>query len=175
MAAPDPRLDAIARAHGGFVKSLALKLAPFPGAADDIAQQVFLEFLRKAESWDLVSDVRPLLATMTRYVAARLWRERTQAMSPAMRELAGHIARLSDAQDVAWYSDEEKAALRRCLDRLPEKSRHLARIHYFLGVPSVDIARQMRLEADAVRRALFRIRGQLRRCVEDAVGGTVHG
>jgi RNA polymerase sigma factor (sigma-70 family) len=175
MTAPDPRFESIARAHDGFVKALALRLAPVPGAADDVAQQVFLEFLQKAESWDLVSDVRPLLAAMTRHVAARLWRERTQAMSPAMRELAGHVARLSEAQDVAWYTDEEKEALRRCLDRLPEKSRHLARVHYFLGVSSVDIARQMRLEADAVRRALFRIRGQLRRCVEDAVGGAAHG
>lgn len=175
MAAPDPRLDAIARAHGGFVKSLALKLAPIPGAADDVAQQVFLEFLQKADTWDLASDVRPLLATMTRYVAARVWRERTQAMSPELRELAEHVARLSDQQGVAWYTDEEKAALRRCLDRLPEKSRHLARIHYFLGVSSADVARQMCLEADAVRRALFRIRGQLRRCVESDLGGYANG
>ena len=118
MTAPDPRLDAIARAHGGFVKSLALKLAPIPGAADDVAQQVFLEFLQKADTWDLASDVRPLLATMTRYVAARVWRERTQAMSPELRELAEHVARLSDQQGVAWYTDEEKEALRRCMDRL---------------------------------------------------------
>ena len=40
-------------AHHGFVKGLAVRIAPWPGLADDITQQVFLEFLKKEAKWDL--------------------------------------------------------------------------------------------------------------------------
>src|SRR5919112_639611 len=61
-------------AHHGYVKGLALRHAPLPGVADDIVQQVFVEFLSKTASWDLSTDIRPLLATMTRNISLRLWR-----------------------------------------------------------------------------------------------------
>ena len=69
MPIPDPNLDGIIEAHGAFVRALALRLAPTPGLIEDIAQQVFLEFIRKAGEWDLASDLRPLFTVMTRVVA----------------------------------------------------------------------------------------------------------
>jgi DNA-directed RNA polymerase specialized sigma24 family protein len=69
--------------HHDFVKGVALKHAPWPGLMEDITQQVFLEFLKKESQWDLEADVRPLLATMTRLVALRLWRERTRTPARA--------------------------------------------------------------------------------------------
>lgn len=58
--------------HHDFVRGVALKYAPWPGLMDDIAQQVFLEFMAKESKWDLSTDARPLLATMTRHIALRL-------------------------------------------------------------------------------------------------------
>jgi len=66
-------------------------LAPAPGLAEDIAQQVLMEFVAKDERWDLDRDVKPLLATMTRHVALRCWRENTREMSAEIRGLAEHI------------------------------------------------------------------------------------
>jgi RNA polymerase sigma-70 factor, ECF subfamily len=165
----DRRVAELAGIHQGFVKAVALKLAPAPGLADDIAQQVFLEFVSKREKWDLERDVRPLLAVMTRNVARRFWRERCRAMSPEMRQLAEHIRELSEKDDVSPYQEEEVAALRDCLAKLPAKSQTLVRLHYYLGTSSVDIASQLPMRADAVRRALFRLRGQLRLCIERAL------
>src|SRR5437773_3605426 len=62
----DPTLNQLIEANTGFVHSLALRLAPAPGMAEDIAQQVFLEFIAKASQWDLTRDIKPLLAGMTR-------------------------------------------------------------------------------------------------------------
>ncbi len=151
--------------HGGFVRALALKLAPAPGLAEDIAQQVFLEFIAKEASWDLTRDIKPLLAGMTRNVARRFWRERTRTLPEVQRELAEHIRHLAETREVTWFGEEEKSALRRCLDRLPAKSRRLVELHYYLDTSSVEIASQTEMKADAVRRALFRLRGQLRNCV----------
>src|SRR5262249_31372227 len=154
-------LDEIVQSHRGFVHALALRLAPSPGLAEDIAQQVFLEFIGKAAQWDLSSDLRPLLATMTRMIARRAWRETTHQMPAVVRQLAEHIRELAELREVTWFDEEEKNALRRCLESLPQKSRQFIDLHYQLGLTSVDISAQMGMNADAVRRALFRVREQL--------------
>ena len=166
MSELEPRIAEIIESHGHFVRSLALRLAPAPGLADDIAQQVFLEFVAKADQWDLSCDVKPLLATMTRHVALRCWRDKSRAMSAEMRGLAEHIRELAEGSEVEWYRPEEQAALQRCLEQLPEKSRRFIELHYDLGVSSVEIAARMQMTADAVRRALFRLREQLRKCIQ---------
>ena len=74
MLSNETRVAQLVLAHHAFVKALAFKLAPWPGLVDDISQQVFLEFLAKQEKWNLEQDLRPLLAKMTRHVAARYWR-----------------------------------------------------------------------------------------------------
>lgn len=167
----ESQIESAVRANEAFVKSLALKLAPVPGLAGDIAQQVFLEFIEKRDHWDLSGDLKPLLAAMTRNVAQRHWRDRCKAMAPEMIELVETIRSLTEEEEVAWYSEEEKRALRRCLEKLPEKSRNILKLHYDLGVTSVDMAAQMQVRADAVRRALFRLRFQLRKCVEGSLEG----
>lgn len=169
MSEREARIAKVTEAHGQFVRALALRLAPFPGLAEDIAQQVFLEFISKADEWDLDEEVRPLLSTMTRHVALRCWRERTRAMSAEMRGLAEHIRQLAEGSNVEWYRPEEQAALQQCLERLPDKSRRLIELHYHLEVSSVEIAQQMQMTAEAVRRALFRLRQQLRMCIEAAM------
>jgi RNA polymerase sigma-70 factor (ECF subfamily) len=171
MTERDTSIEAALKEHEGFVKGLALKLAPVPGIAGDIAQQVFLEFLAKREKWDLSTDLKPLLATMTRHVAQRHWRERCRSMAPEMIEVIEQIRSLTEREEVSWYSDEEKSALRQCLEKLPEKSRNILKMHYDLGISSVDMAAQMQVRADAVRRALFRLRFQLRKCVEGSLAG----
>ena len=96
-----------------YVHGLALKLAPAPGLAEDIAQQVFLEFWKKKDTWDLTKDVRPLLAGMTRNVARRCWREKVRGMSPELREFAEHVRLLSeeDDEDPEWYDEQEKSVI----------------------------------------------------------------
>ncbi len=103
---------------------------------------------------------------MTRNVARRCWRDHTRSLPEQTRELAEHIRALAENQIVDWPNEEETGALRQCLDRLPDKSRQLIELHYFMELTSVDIATRMAMKADAVRRALFRLRGQLRDCIQ---------
>src|SRR5208283_3813965 len=110
MMSNETKVAQLVLAHHAFVKALAFKLAPWPGLVDDISQQVFLEFLAKQEKWDLEQDLRPLLATMTRLVAARYWRERKRAMPEVMRELADYVRGLAEEREAPAYTDEKKAA-----------------------------------------------------------------
>ncbi len=166
-------------AHHDFVKGVALKYAPWPGLVEDIAQQVFLEFLAKESQWDLSADVRPLLATMTRHVALRLWRERTRQQPEVVQKLAEHIRQLAEERDRPPRYEEEIAVLKGCLAKLPEKSRELVELYYYHEVATAQIAGQVNMRADTVCRALSRVREKLRECLEKTLGGgkegAVHG
>lgn len=171
MEAQTARAAQLFLAHHGFVKSLALKHAPLPGLAEDILQQVLVEFLSKAEQWDLASEVRPLLATMTRNVALRHWRERTRELPGMMRKLAEHVRQLAEERDAVPRFDEEVAALRGCLEKLPEKSRALIDLYYYRDVPTREIAAQMATKTETVCRAICRLREKLRSCIGRVLNG----
>ena len=168
--APENRIAELANANEGFVHALALRFAPAPGLAEDIAQQVLLEFISKAADWDLSKDIKPLLAVMTRHVANRCWRERLRSLPEVQQEVAEHIRQLAENREVSWFGEEEKSVLKRCLERLPDKSKRLIDWHYYLELSSVEIASRIGMNADAVRRALFRLRQQLRKCMQGLLG-----
>lgn len=152
--------------HHDFVKGVALKYAPWPGLMDDITQQVFLEFMAKETRWDLSKDARPLLATMTRHVAMRLWRERTRDQPEVVQKLADHIRLLAEERDVPPRYEEEIGVLRTCLQKLPEKSRELVHLYYYNEAGTQEIGGQLDMKADTVCRALSRVRDKLRECIQ---------
>lgn len=164
--------------HHDFVRGVALKYAPWPGLVDDITQQVFLEFMAKEERWDLSKDVRPLLATMTRHVAMRLWRERTRHQPDVVQKLAQHIRLLAEERESPPRYHEEVHVLKTCLEKLPEKSRELVDLYYYHDIRTPEIAERIRTNADTVCRALSRVREKLRACIERGLnsptGGAAH-
>lgn len=162
--------------HHDFVKGVALKYAPWPGLMDDITQQVFLEFMKKEAQWDLDKDARPLLATMTRHIAMRQWRERTRQQPDVVQKLADHIRQLAEEREAPPRYQDEISVLRTCLQKLPEKSRELVELYYYNEIGTPQIAEQINMKADTVCRALSRVREKLRDCIEQSMnqGGPAH-
>lgn len=152
--------------HHDFVKGVALRYAPWPGLMEDVTQQVFLEFMAKESQWDLSMDARPLLATMTRHIAMRLWRERTRQQPDVVQKLADHIRQLAEEREMPPRYEDEVRVLRTCLQKLPQKSRELVELYYYNDVSTPQIAEQIQMKADTVCRALSRVREKLRECIE---------
>lgn len=176
MNTQETRAAQIFLSHHDFVKGVALKYAPWPGLMEDIAQQVFLEFMAKEQKWDLENDLRPLLATMTRHVAMRLWRDRTRQRPEVVQKLADHIRLLAEESELPPRYEEEVGLLRGCLQKLPEKSRDLIQMYYYSDVSTPQIAEQLEMKADTVCRALSRVREKLRECIQRQIqqGGAAH-
>lgn len=152
-----------------------MRYPPWPGLAEDIVQQVFLEFATKSRCWDLDGDVKPLLAKMTRLVAMRCWRERTHQLPEVVRQLAEHVRALAEERQAEPRYDEELTALRECLRKLPAKTRAFLDLHYFDELSTVEIASRMRMKSDTVCRALSRARAKLRDCIKRVLnGGQAH-
>lgn len=162
--------------HHDFVKGVALKYAPWPGLMDDITQQVFLEFMAKESKWDLSNDARPLLATMTRHIAMRQWRERTRQQPDVVQKLADHIHLLAEERESPPRYEDDVRVLRTCLQKLPQKSRELVELYYYDDVGTPQIAEQIQMKADTVCRALSRVREKLRECIQQSMnhGGHAH-
>lgn len=171
MRSREARAAQIFLAHHGFVKGLALRYAPWPGLAEDVVQQVFLEFATKSRHWDLDGDVKPLLAKMTRLVALRCWRERTRQLPEVVRQLAEHVRALAEEREAEPRYDEELTALRECLQKLPTKTRAFLDLHYFDELSTVEIASRMGMKSDTVCRALSRARAKLRDCIKRLLNG----
>lgn len=152
--------------HHDFVRGIALRYAPWPGLVEDISQQVFLEFLHNDSKWDLHQDARPLLATMTRNIAMRMWRERTRQQSEVVQKLAEHIRQLAQQRDAPPRYAEKSEALHSCLKKLPDKSRELVQLYYYDGASTTDIAEVIDAKVDTVRRAMSRLRNKLRECIQ---------
>jgi RNA polymerase sigma factor (sigma-70 family) len=170
----DRRIERIFKNHQGFVRALAVRMAPLPGFEEDISQQVFLEFLQKRDQWDLDRDVKPLLAQMTRNVCRRYWRERSRGMPEKMRELAEHMRRLAAQEELSWYGDEEKDALKECLEKVPERSRKILSLRYEMSLSTKDLAKEFRMSANAVRQVIHRVQRRLKECIEEAMGEESH-
>lgn len=161
----DLQIGCIFLAHQDFVKGLAIHHAPWPGIADDIVQQVFLEFISKKDQWSLQSDVRPLLATMTRYVAKRYWREKVRSMPEALRVLAERLdADKKDSEEEALY-EQRRLALKACMEKMSPRSRNLIDLRYFGQMKPKQISEYLKISITNVHQTLYRIRSVLGDCI----------
>ena len=66
-------------------------------------------------------------------------------------------------------SGPERLALEGCLKSLPERSQRLIALRYEQSLRLAEIARQIESSLDAVHKTLSRIRGALRRCIEQRI------
>lgn len=154
-----------------FVKGLAYRYAPLPGYAEDIAQQVYLEFVSNIERFDLEKDIQPLLHTITKNTALRIWTQRTKSSPENLRKIAEHIQAFTLEEPESSNLDLEVASLQRCLQTLPERSHALIMQHYFDGVSMVEIAKAMQASDKSVRKAFCKIRDKLRVCIRKVMNG----
>lgn len=153
-------------AHYGFVKVVAFRSAPLKHLTEDITHEVYLEFMKKADRWDLSTDIKPLLAKMTRNIALKLWHEHVRNMPDTLRKIAFFVQNATENEsEEPQNMEEELAALEICLGRIQEKGRQLIESHYFNGISLKDIAKSMQLKPNTVCQTLCRLRETLRSCI----------
>ena len=158
----------------GVVLGTARRYAPDADLAKDIVQQAYVDFVEgvQKKQWDLSIDVGPLLATITKNAALRLWKER-QKNSTEKRRKFGEFLRLICEEYLAEYEkkpwEDELAAMTQCIDRLPSKSRELIDMRYFLNTSVSEISKLSGANPKTVQQMLRRIREKLRLCIEIAL------
>lgn len=154
-----------------FLKGLATYYAPLPDLADDIIQDVFLEFVTKAERWNLDDPikVKSLLGVLTRQIAQRNWQKRRALLSEVLVKIADHVAQCSENENSPPDFELEASVLKECLAKLPEKGQLMIQFYYFEGKRIDEIADKMQLKVGTICRNLSRLRVKLRQLIKKLI------
>ncbi len=88
-------------------------------------------------------------------------REPLDVMTPELCELMAEDAAMETAR-----FDQRLAALQKCREQLPERARQMVDLHYERNRSVKQVADDLKMGAEAVKQALFRVRRLLQDCIE---------
>ena len=159
------RLVAVQGALRGYI----LSHVPDLHAADDILQEVSVALWKKLDGYD---PARPFVRWALGVAHKEILRSRRTArrsrlvLDPELSErLADRYAALEEELQ------GRRAALLRCIEKLPPESRRLVDSRYLEARPVREIAGHEGSSAGAVQMRLARIRAALSECIRRALGG----
>jgi len=135
-------------------------------AREDILQEVALTLWRKFDDFDEARSFGAWARGIAVHKVLQSFARQKRVPVPLAPEtmeavLAAFDATEGEAEELA----EKEAALRACIEMLPEKSRRLLALRYEENLTLDAIARRLSSTLDAVNKALSRLRQALRECV----------
>lgn len=155
--------------HGGLVLGVAYRSLQNRSEAEEAAQRVFIAFARKAPDLSGTASVAAWLHRATTLESLKLRREHRRRAERIEAMNAKQIPGPEGQPENAWSGRLDEA-----MDKLGDKEREVVVMHFLEGRSFVEIARELKLSADAVRkrseRALARL-AQLLGPREAAAGG----
>lgn len=159
-------------AHRHYIKAVAMRYVPYSHLADEVVQQVYIDFVSKAEKWNFDGNIKSLLAVMTQNIARAYWKSESKNLPEKLQQIAEFIQKIAenDDQQTEHYA-EHLQALHECLKKAPKKTGELVQLHYFNGMSFKEIASKMDINPDSVYRAVYRLREKLRLCIERVMKG----
>lgn len=151
----------------GMRAFVAMKL-PVPHLADELAHEVFVFAFRHLADFDSTREFRAWL----RAIAWNLVRAELQRFA---REQV-NLSRFQQAQLAHWSVGVEEASpadeaifLEECLAKIPQQQRSLLDQRYTEGLTPDEMATRLKRTSEWVRVNLFRVRQQLRNCIEGKI------
>ena len=153
----------------GFIRAILRNTAD----AEDLFQETCRIILEKATQSPPIVDFRAWAKEIARRQVLQHYRtlktrKTSTVPSEEMAELVSDVyLKHSPAPEVLA---EESAALRACLDEMPEKQRQLIRLRFLAGQGYDAIARAIQGSEGAIRRMVARTRILLMECVRQRLG-----
>ena len=157
--------------HLAHLQTFIALRAPAASLVDEIAHESFVFAFRNLSLFQAGTSFRAWL----RGIAWNLLRAEIQRFS---REQANQ-ARLAEHQSLAGANNgphpdlnasNEAEFLEECVQSLPEGMRQLLNLKYREGLSSEEIGRHQKRSLAWVRTVLFRIRQQLKECIDQKIG-----
>ena len=138
-------------------------------AADDAVQEAMIVVVKKHDQFEEGTSILAWCRSIVRIEVLRA-RQRHQRE----RTLTQHV--LDDAIDGAFdkyqtsssldETESRREVLRGCLERVPDRGKSVLNARFADELSYQQIAEKLELTIEAVRKTLFRVRKQVRSCVE---------
>ena len=139
------------------VFGLAFSVLRDRGAAEDVAQEVFVKLWQALARYDGRARLSTWIYAITRNAAVSALRRRRRMVSmsdPAVFDEAGTVAAQPDP-------GPDDAALWRRVEALPDKQRQAVTLYYLEERPVAEVAEMMGLPVNTVKTHLHRARSSL--------------
>jgi RNA polymerase sigma-70 factor (ECF subfamily) len=131
--------------------------------AKDAWQQTNVTLWRKATDWQIGSQFLPWALAVARFEVLAVIRDRQRERLVFDSDVAELMA--DEARDQALAGGFRRAALERCLAKLPDRQRGMLFAHYVAGASMAEIAAAQQMGMSAVKVLLLRVRRSLADCI----------
>lgn len=149
--------------HQNDVRAFIGSVVRDRSARDDVFQDVALILWRKFDTYDRERSFGAWARGIASHRIMQMLEKNRKLPVPFSPETIETLARTA-AEDTTYAREEE--ALRKCMKKLPRKSRRLVALRYEDSMKLREMASELRTTLDAVHKALSRIRDKLRDCIE---------
>jgi RNA polymerase sigma-70 factor, ECF subfamily len=134
-------------------------------SAWDVLQETNLVLWRKEAEFQTGTRFEAWAFTVARFqVLAYLRDQKRDPMCLMTPELLEVIA--EDAEEVCERFEHRLSALRKCREQLSERSRQLVELYYERGQGLNLVSGTLKMNVNAVKQALFRVRRMLQDCID---------
>jgi RNA polymerase sigma-70 factor (ECF subfamily) len=144
-----------------------------PDVAEDIFQEVWLKLAEAAEKDTQIGDVAAWSRGVAKNLILQHWRSQKTNRVVADSRVLESMDKAFELDQAASLRPARAAALKLCIDSLPEKSKTFLRLKFEKGLTAVEIAASMQESYEAIRKSLSRLRQSLEDCARKrlAAGG----
>lgn len=150
--------------HEARVMALCVALMRDAGAAEELAQDVFVRAYRYIETFDDRRDLYPWLAKIAYRLAQTRWKQNRRQATLAENLGARLDADSHNHNEIpldGLVADEQSRHLRTAVRSLPERERTAVVLYYAQGMDVRQVAGVMGVSTGAVKSFLFRARRHL--------------
>ena len=144
-------------------------------AAEDVVQEAMLVVVRKFDQFQEGTSMLAWCRAIVRLEVLRMKQQWQRDRTLAERLLDDAIDAAFDEYQTAQRRDDAESwrqALARCLQRVPERGRRVLKARFVEELSYQQIGQRVGMTLEAVRKALFRVKKQVRSCVETSLRST---
>jgi RNA polymerase sigma-70 factor (ECF subfamily) len=164
----------LVRQHLPSIRAFVALRLPVAHLIDEITHETFVFAFREIARFDTKQPFRPWLRAIAwNLVRTELLRFAREQVNLSRFEQVQLVELTRSAERTA--DRDETAFLEECLAKLPENIRRLVDERYRCGRSNDELAASFERSAEWVRITLFRIRKQLRTCIESKLAAVPHG
>ena len=141
-------------------------------AAEDVVQEAMLVVVKKFDQFQEGTSMLAWCRSIVRLEVLRVKQRRQRERTLAERLLDDAIDAAFDEFQTARRRDDTESwreALDRCLGRVPERGRRVLKARFVDELSYQQIGERVGMTIEAVRKALFRLKQQVRLCVETSL------
>lgn len=137
--------------------------------SEDAVQETMLVVVKKFDQFQEGTSMLAWCRSIVRLEVLRMKQRRRRERTLAERLLDDAVDAAFEESQVFQQHDESetwRTALERCLARISERGRRILRARFIDGLSYRQIGERVGMSLEAVRKALFRSRKQVRECAE---------